>query len=202
MSFETFETIVYIFIISLAIYSLLTQKWAALTLLGLSKADGSILASDGLLNSGRLSTLHTGQLAGFVFSFLVTSSGRVIAFVSLRHNTNLHVIAIGDKSKLRRRLWSRRLTRLKLEGDFPDYFRMYCSKGHEQELLQLFDPADMAYFVDFCRAHDFELYKDMVYISRAQGAKQSGDSTTMVHDVENFLTKNQRLLNRIEGIKT
>jgi hypothetical protein len=79
---------------------------------------------------------------------------------------------------------------------------LYCTPGAEIELLQLFDPADMAYFIDFCRAYDFELYKDTIYISQAANANDAGDTTSLVSDIENFLVRNKIMLDKLQNLRT
>jgi hypothetical protein len=61
----------------------------------------------------------------------------------------------------------------------------------------VFAPDTMADFQDFCRAYNFELYHDTIYISQAQGADDEHDDTTMVTDVINFIKENKRLLTRL-----
>lgn len=165
--------------------------------------DGPILASSQLVNSGKLTSLHKGQVEGYECNFIMGSNGRLIVYIGLPRNTLFHFVAIGDKSgvasKLTEPMVKEKLRKLDLEGNFPSYFAMYCAEGTEQELLQLFDPADMAYFVDFCRAHDFELHHAAIYISRAAGADDENDTTTLAADVEAFLKRNQRLLSRLEN---
>jgi hypothetical protein len=165
------------------------------------ETDSPIISSQGLLESRELTSMSKGSIEGYAYNLLVTGSGRVIAFIQLHHNTKLHIVAVGDRSGinsvLNKSLVKQRLRRIELEGDFPNYFQVYCNINEETELLELFDPTDMAYFADFCRAYDFELFHDTIYISQASDARDQNYNTTMVNDVGAFLKRNHRLLKRL-----
>lgn len=168
---------------------------------GSSDSEGPIIGSGSLLSSGNLSSMNKGVIEGFTYNAIVGSNGRLIVFIELHHNTNVHLVAVGAKSGLM--LFeqgiglTRHLKKIELEGNFSQSFSMYCRPGNENELLQVFDPADMAYFVDFCRAYDFELYKDSIYITKAEKAKDKEDTTPLMADVEAFLKRNHRMLKRL-----
>ncbi len=165
--------------------------------------DGPIVASAGMLTSGSLTSLHKGVIEGYVYNLIVGSNAKIFVYVQLRANTKIHIVALGDKSGLKNvELKSQlgdNLTKVDLEGNFPDYFEMYCSPIAEIELLQLFDPEDMAYFVDFCRAYDFELYKDTIYISQAANAHDEKDNTTLISDIEAVLKNNKKLFDKLQS---
>lgn len=164
--------------------------------------DEPILSAVQLLSGGNLTPLHTGSVEGYTYSFIAAQDGRIIILVYLKQSTFLHVVAVGDHSGLDSKFsfveLNARLNKVQLEGDFPKRFSLYCTPGAELELLQLFDPADMAYFVDFCRAYDFELYKDTIYISQAADANTQGDTTVLITDIESFLVKNKILLDKLQ----
>jgi hypothetical protein len=163
-----------------------------------SRADNAIMASKGLLESSSLASMYVGKMAGYDYNFLHNGAGRITVFVLLDHDTALHIVGIGNKSglgsKLSKLALRRHLRKLDLEGDFPKSFTMYCSKGREQELLELFDPEDMAFFADFCQKYDFELYNDCIYISKSGDVKEDEDKQTMVADSEVFIKRNQHWL--------
>lgn len=170
--------------------------------------DGPLLSSSQLLENKDLLNVFKGQIRGYKYSLLTNRLGRVMLYVTLPRSTGIHVVGIGSKSGFGSQLMKPRmksnLTQLDLEGDFPNDFKMYCSPGKELELLRIFDPSDMAYFADFCRAYDFELFHDSIYISQAEGARDTKDSTTLVKDAEEFIERNEKLLQRFrrESAKT
>lgn len=177
--------------------------WLWQNLVSPGGVNAPILSASQIFAEGAIEPFHKGEIQGFQYNVLAGGNGRVLIFVQLHHNTFLHIVAVGDKTGLSSRISRPRLkkslTKLDLEGDYPSYFSMYCTPGKEQELLQLFDPADMAYFVDFCRAYDFELFHDTIYISQAQGARDPDDTTVLIHDIQAFLKRNYRLLQRLEA---
>jgi hypothetical protein len=121
--------------------------------------------------------------------------------ITLNRNTQTHILVMGSKSgidtKVSYALSHKWLEPVSLEGDFPDNFHMYCTKGRQMETRQVFGPETMANFVDFCRSYNFELFNDSVYISVAEDAVDSNDSTAMVTDMTNFLSHNRRTLANI-----
>lgn len=163
--------------------------------------DAPILSSYGLLESPMLGIAKDNIIEGYRCHFFANTNGRNMIFVELGRNTKLHVVAIGDKSQIASRLHmlssGKTLTKVDLEGDFPKYFSMYCTPEYEIELLHLFDPSDMAYFVDFCRAYDFEIYHDALYVAKAATSRDENDTTNMFEDVATFLERNKRWLDKV-----
>ncbi len=165
--------------------------------------DGPLIAATGLLTAGKLVSLHSATVNGYAYNVIAGGNGKLIVIVQLNRSTDLHVVGIGSKSGLLSKLintnLAKRLTRVELEGDFPSSFTMYCTPGREQDLLHLFDPADMARFADFCQAYDFELYHNMVYMSQAEAAKDANDTTWLYNDMEDFIKHNHRFLQKVEN---
>lgn len=161
-----------------------------------NSGDGPILGSQDLLNSGPITSVDKGVLEGFEYNVIAGGNGKLVVFVQLHKNTGLHLIATNSYSLLDH---NNDLVRVELEGDFPESFSTYCAPGNENQLLQLFDPAEMAYFVDFCLGHNFELYKDSMYFSRADNMADAADDTVLFKDVAAFLKNNKNLLARIEA---
>lgn len=163
--------------------------------------DGPILSSHGLLESPMLGVAKDNLVEGYRCHFFANTKGRNIIFVELGRNTKLHIVAIGDKSqiasKVRVQTRGKSLTKVHLEGDFPKYMSMFCTPEYEVELLHLFDPTNMAYFADFCRAYDFEIYHDALYIAKAAESRDENDSTSMVDDVQEFLKRNKRWIDKV-----
>ena len=160
--------------------------------------DGLVL-SDMEMSDSLLLLAHGAEIAGHNYSTFSNSYGTAILIVTLDSPVLIHVVAVGKKPGLMDDLnvlrLQKYLSKVTLEGDYSDHISMFCTKGMEMELLQLFDPSDMAYFMDFCRNYNFEIYKDSLYISMAN--KDQSDSTTMVKDAEKFLSRNENLLTHI-----
>ncbi|WP_175987780.1 hypothetical protein [Microbacterium tenebrionis] len=54
--------------------------------------------------------------------------------------------------------------RLSLEGDFDQYFTLYCPKGYERDALYLFTPDIMARFIDSAAQLDVEIVDDWLFL--------------------------------------
>ena len=54
--------------------------------------------------------------------------------------------------------------RLSLEGDFDQYFTLYCPEGYERDALYLFSPDIMARFIDNAAELDVEIVDDWVFL--------------------------------------
>jgi hypothetical protein len=54
--------------------------------------------------------------------------------------------------------------RLSLEGDFDQYFTLYCPEGYERDALYLFTPDIMARFIDNAAELDVEIVDDWVFL--------------------------------------
>lgn len=57
-----------------------------------------------------------------------------------------------------------RKQRLGLEGDFDEYFALYCPEGYERDALYLFTPDIMARFIDHAAALDVEIVDDWLFL--------------------------------------
>lgn len=54
--------------------------------------------------------------------------------------------------------------RLSLEGNFDQYFTLYCPEGYERDALYLFSPDIMARFIDNAAELDVEIVDDWVFL--------------------------------------
>ncbi|HSX30727.1 MAG TPA: hypothetical protein VLE99_02320 [Candidatus Saccharimonadales bacterium] len=178
-------------LLSLAAYAI-RRKWPTANL-----QDGPLLSSEDMLGAGGLTSMNQGNIAGFKYNLLTNNSGRTMFFVELGHNSWSHIVAYGDKSGVGALVSEKFLERAELEGNFPDYFHMYCNPEAQTTLREVFAPDVMAQFADFCRAYDFEIFHDTLYLSQAQGAIDASDQTTLTTDVSNFLSQNAQVLRRL-----
>jgi len=163
--------------------------------------DEPLVAGADMLDSSGLMSVFKGTSSGFEYNLMANSAGTVTVFVNLIKSTNLHLVAIGDKSKLASPI-EKRIGRfiepVELEGDFPDYFKMYCTPSRQIELRELFDPVEMQDFVSLCREYDFEIFYDAMYISQVEGSLDKDDQTTLIADVDSFIKKNSELIKKLQ----
>lgn len=167
----------------------------------LLEQDGPILSSEGMLGSADLQSMTKGSLSGFDYNLLTNDSGRVMYFIELGHNNWSHIIAYGDKSDIggavTRAFTKRWLVSVDLEGDFPEYFHLLCNPEAQATVREVFTPDIMVQFIDFCRAYDFEIFQNTLYLSRARQAVDISDQTSLTTDLTNFLKQNAQVLSRL-----
>jgi hypothetical protein len=168
--------------------------------------DAPIISSSDFLSEPGLTSLYKGTFSGKKLNLLTNSTGRVMLNVDLGKNSHVHLLAFGAKAEssvFRESIASRGLQEIVLEGDFPEYFKIYCTPGQQIHTLQVLEPVTMAYLVDFCKSYDLEIYKDVLYVAKAQGAEDSDDTTTVVEDTKKLLeyhgVKLMRLGTEIRG---
>jgi hypothetical protein len=153
--------------------------------------DGPLISSSDMLNADGLISLGETTFNNFAYNILWNDDKRVMMFIRLHGNTNLHLVAIGDHSRLSlpltEKIKSKYLTPVSLEGDFPDYFHLYCTPDKQIEIREIMEPASMAFFVDFCRMYDFEIFDDELYISQANIKGPQVEQATLAKDGENLL---------------
>lgn len=98
-----------------------------------------------------------------------SSDGVAMASVHLPFKTSSHLLGItqegGRELGLQEFLARRELETIELEGDFPSDFLLYAPPGNQFNARYVFDPKAMAFVVDFCKSHHFEVVGDMLYIA-------------------------------------
>jgi hypothetical protein len=198
-STQASDVIFYAVLALIVLASLLRSIWQKRGAAGLQ--DGPLLSSQEMLGANGLTSVNKATLAGFNYNLLTNDAGRVMFLVQLGHNSWSHIIAYGNKSGLSdmaKSLISKKwLEPANLEGDFPDYFHMYCNPDAQTTVREVFTPDIMAQFVDFCQAYDFELFHDTLYLSLAAGFQDSSDETSLTTDLTNFLQKNAAVLSQL-----
>lgn len=153
-------------------------------------SESPIISSYYLLGNGGLVSLGQGEQDGHKYNLLSNSSGRVMMHVTLNANSKIHLVAVGHLSKSElpfTESLEHSLRKIVLEGDFPSYFKVYCTPGKENEVLQILEPVTMQYLADFCKSYQFEIFHDTLYVAKAEGALDKSDSTTLVADVFKLL---------------
>ena len=150
---------------------------------------------------------EVGQAAGAIWKDHeeVSSTSNMIFLLDLPTPSLVHIAGIGiktmtNKERLLKSTVDNALERVNLEGDFPDYFWLFCSHGYDIELRQVLDPATMQFLVDFCQKLDWELVGSSLYFI-SNGSNQKSDSgqsnTVMVEDAQNFAKRVLPVLQRL-----
>lgn len=144
------------------------------------------LRGEGIIK--QLVPLTKGTVAGRPYVAVAETDGTISAYVTLSHPLEFELHLHGHKGP-----WFHGsvegLSRVDLEGDFPSYFRVYCTPGYESRTLELLDPADMAYLVDFCRNYDVTFNHESMVLTQPPDAPH--DPTSVITDAEQLLTRNR-----------
>ena len=122
----------------------------------------------------------------------LTPEGQVIMKVVLATSSPVHIVGFSTKDTVFNSLLSNTgiddlLTKVQLEGDFPDYFKLYCDKEKDIELRQVLDPTRMQFLVDFCNKMNWELIDNALYFVQSGLANNDGNNNTVVSSAESFV---------------
>lgn len=124
--------------------------------------------------------------------------GKTILLLRLPTKSPVHIAALGipdakTHTKIDTTAAQNGLISAGLEGDFPDYFSLYCGKSDQVEVRQVLDPTNMAFLVDYCKREDWELFGDTLYFAQNNAFQKDDDplieNTTMVKDAEQFVSE-------------
>ena len=108
-------------------------------------------------------------------------------FKNLLGNTNIYYI----------------MSSVVLEGDFPDYFKIYCQKEREVEVREVLDPSTMEYLVDFCNQLNWELFENNLYFVQSGINKSLSDNNSgALKGAEDFVIKILPTLTRMQETTT
>lgn len=173
-------------VLIIVLYILLKRLQSSVTLKNddlseTSAEDYPLISSSEMLEEGGLASINKGTIEGYDYNIMTNESGRVMILINLHGNTRMHVVAIGENSSLdlplTQKIESNLLQKTELEGDFPDYFKLYCTPGKEVELRQIFAPDSMQVLVDLCQSFDIEIYDETLYMSVANSSQEQESAT-------------------------
>lgn len=105
--------------------------------------------------------------AGPLFGEPITPGGSVLYRLELPFSTEGHLVGISKIGTTTKAsidyMVKNNLKKVELEGDFGNYFDLYCADGQERHARYIFDPSAMQFVVDFCAQHDWEIVYDELY---------------------------------------
>lgn len=108
--------------------------------------------------------------------------------VTLPTSSPIHTVCFNSKTTEVASAWQQILgdcflEPVALEGMFSAHFNLYTSRQTQLEIRELFDPATMQYFMDFCSNFDFEIYQDSLLIA-TRTSQAANDSTDTFEDAD------------------
>lgn len=152
------------------------------------RADNSLLLgyyTDGV----RLLSVAKGDLSnGAIYNVIATNSSSVMYMVQLPFHSTGRLVAIptaagvpqitpsGDKNVL---------VPVGLEGNFPQYFNLYASADQKSNVQYILDPKAMAFTIDFCATHSWEIIDDELIIVASPAANE----VISLSDIEQFMAE-------------
>ncbi|HEY5152575.1 MAG TPA: hypothetical protein VII55_01230, partial [Candidatus Saccharimonadales bacterium] len=157
-------------------------------------------AGHNLINASR------GKVADMSYSLYATTpqqqaADESIAYVEndaaiyaldLPFNTESHFVGLSKSHKLNRLqfesfLKANGMEKVVLEGDFPDYFDIYADKGQQFEVRTVLDPSAMAFVVDYCQSHFWEINDSELYIVATDTDKSDTGNPSVVEQSQQFV---------------
>jgi len=182
--------------------------------------DGSLILTMYSLGVG-MTSLSKGTLNDMPYNILITEdllhkdplpggmirapAGQVIMSMDLPEKSEVHIAGFSAADShldelLGNTNLDNSLVKVNLEGDFQDYFRLYCSPGREVELREILDPSSMEFLVDFCKKLNWELFENTLYFVQSQTTKADEYEETMTQAAGDFAKKILPTLQRMSNI--
>lgn len=155
--------------------------------------DGTSLVMAFFTQGWALSRLKRAKIEGVRYNVFLTSddnsiiksesntkAGSLIYMLELPFSTTGHVIGISKKSKLNRYFLesfteAHGMEEVVLEGDYPNQFSIYAAPGQQVISRYILDPAAMAFTIDYCTNHFWEIVNDQMYCATVDGLSHEGD---------------------------
>jgi Zn-finger nucleic acid-binding protein len=158
-------------------------------------------------NGASVRQLASGKIAKMRLSTIVTDSptgGALLYRVDLPFKTKLHLLGVPKNSNATQLDPTGKgsvMERVVLEGDYGNYFSLYADTGLQTEARYVLDPAAMAFTVDFCQSHNWEIIGGDLYFLQQDRTGNPGDPTDMYDDINQFVLHIQPAL-MIKGKST
>ena len=160
--------------------------------------DTSILLSY-YTHGAELLPVQKGRLGNLNYSAIYVLGNRdelnasrdaLLYMVNLPFTAKIHLLGIPKKSgstRLDPTVGDSLMEAVRLEGDFGKYFDLFCEKGMQTQARYVFDPKAMAFVVDFCQSHNWEIINNELYFLQVTGQKSQEDTTFMFNDIQKFV---------------
>lgn len=139
-----------------------------------------------------------GQFGDMNFSAFVTvnpedlvSGGKagLVFRVELPFQTSVHLLGIpkkGDEAQLNPAQMGSLMEPVVLEGNYSEYFDLFCEKGMQADARYVLDPKAMVFTLDFCQSQSWEIVAHELYFVQT-GKNQADDPTLLSDDIVQFV---------------
>jgi len=141
------------------------------------------------LNGMKYSTYVTLPVENATF----TDTLAAIVALDLPFNTQAHLIGLSrqhhiDRLQFESFLLANGMQKIELEGNFPDYFDLYAPPGQEIAVREVLTPESMAFVVDYCSSHFWEINSAELYIVATENDQ----------DNQNIIAASQQFMEEIK----
>ncbi len=134
--------------------------------------------------------LKTGEIDGLTYTAIATSSlNTLIIRVDLDFSSRVHLLGIPKNpgvDQLDPDSAGSIMERVELEGDYDNYFQLYCENHQQTQVRYILDTAAMAFTIDFCRSHNWEILDNVLYFVQSS-PNVAPDNTDMLNDLVPFI---------------
>ncbi len=134
--------------------------------------------------------IGTGEIAGMPYAAITALNQPMILFrVDLDFTSRVHLLGVPkntDVAQLDPGGRGSTMERVELEGDYSNYFGLFCEKGQQEQARYVLDPKAMVFTIDFCRSHNWEIIDNQLYFLQA-ASDHPADPTPMMDDIAKFV---------------
>lgn len=146
------------------------------------------------VKKGTFGDLHYSvMIASNFINDLGAPQSALLYRVELPFYTSVHLVGIPKKTgavQLNPAHGQSTMERVVLEGDYNDYFNLFCEKGMQEFTRYVLDPKAMLFTVDFCQSQNWEIVANELYFVVASNMKDDpGDKSSLESDILNFVTE-------------
>ena len=185
---DNLKLIVLAIVVAFIVGRVLQRRWSIANALSKSSAEDAANAPDtsailsyytaghDLVNAG------SGTVSGMNYTLYITgpldggqgdgfvSEQAIIYALELPFNTQAHLLGLSksfglDRLQFASFLRGLGMENIQLEGDFPDYFDVYATGDQGFEVRTVLEPDSMAFVVEYCRTHFWEIHDAMLYFA-------------------------------------
>ena len=143
------------------------------------------------IGHGKVGKMHYSAMA-------IIDKGITFYQIELPFSTNIHLVNMVKRdflTELSPAGVNAMLEPVVLEGNYSDMFTMYCEKNQQQQARYVMDPQAMAFTLDFCTSHNWEIIDNSLYFMQT-GERAEGDPTSMLDDITRFVDEIRPKINQ------
>jgi hypothetical protein len=123
---------------------------------------------------------------------MILLQGAVIYSFDLDFNSDAHIIGVGktdliDDNGVRNNLKDYKMEKVDLEGNFSDFFDVYCAPGQQSQTRYILNPKGMEEFMIYIQKNCWEIVGDQLYVVGSALDVMKGKNLTVLEDSVAFI---------------